>query len=113
MSFQSVMDELRGEYLAGFPKKIELIHQALNSNDCEFIELEFHKLKGTGSTYGLPEVSLLGETVERACKTNPTNLKQFVPLAIKILETIHTARLAGQIVDLKLHSPFLELQNSI
>ena len=92
MSFQDVMIELRAEYLKGFPNKISLLKINLAINNIEELELEFHKMKGTGATYGIPEISVIGEIMETCCLKKPELLEKAIPAICNILNFIIAQR---------------------
>jgi HPt (histidine-containing phosphotransfer) domain-containing protein len=94
--FEKMMADLKREYIAGLPQKILDIQTHLSMNDSATLRDDFHKLKGTGKTYGIPEISELGEAVEKICLKKPENIPSVVPVAIELLRKIHSARLAGQ-----------------
>ena len=66
-NYNQLMEELKTEYLQSFADKFQLLLDLHKNKDWEKIELEFHKLKGTGTTYGVPEVSELCFHLERLC----------------------------------------------
>jgi len=92
MSFEQMMQELTQEYLEALPAKIADIENHFRQMDISVLREDFHKLKGTGSTYGIPEISLIGEAVEDICMGQPHRLSEVVPEAIEILREIHLAR---------------------
>lgn len=92
MSFEQMMAELREEYVASFPGKINEIQSHFAANDLERLCDDFHKLKGTGKTYGIPEISILGELIEKICMENKISPNRFIPEAIQILGNIYAHR---------------------
>jgi HPt (histidine-containing phosphotransfer) domain-containing protein len=60
------MLELRTAYIISLANKAERLAQALSSKDFETVERLGHQLKGSGSTYGFPEISALGAQLEAA-----------------------------------------------
>lgn len=56
----------------------------------------FHKLKGTGKTYGLPEISELAAVVEEACLLDPGAGRRQAERALPLLRDIARTRHAGQ-----------------
>ena len=80
--------ELKKEYLATFQEKQELIKIAWAEHDRDKLENEFHKMKGTGRTYGLPEISVLGGMMELLCKENHPKLGLCVFMTLEILPKI-------------------------
>ena len=92
MSFEQMMQELTEEYLEALPAKIADIENHLRVMDVSVLREDFHKLKGTGSTYGIPEISMIGQAMEDICLGQPHRLSEVVPDAIEILREIHLAR---------------------
>ena len=64
MSFESMMAELRKEYVESLNDKVSECQSYLDKSDFGALQNLFHKLKGSGATYGIPEASLLGELIE-------------------------------------------------
>ena len=67
MNFDELLKSLQTDYVAALPNKIAIIKSQIKSGDIKALRESFHKFKGTGRTYGLPEVSELAELVERLC----------------------------------------------
>ena len=86
------MLELRQEYISELPMKIEEIRAHLDANDLLTLQDDFHKLKGTGKTYGIPEISDLGEVTETICQENPESALEAVLKALEILDRIYQER---------------------
>lgn len=106
MNFDDMMKELRVEYLQALPAKVDQLEKSLDREDIELLREDFHKLKGTGKTYGFPEISELGEVVERILIHRPQSFEQFIPEAIGLLKDIHRERLASRSFDLHQDSRF-------
>lgn len=100
MSIQDVLAGLQKTYLASMPEKITLIDSLFKSGDLEKLETEYHKLKGTGRTYGLPEFTQLGATLERICEIDPASLPKAVPLSLTLMSRMRDARVQGASVSL-------------
>lgn len=96
MNFQDLMDELKQEYIESLPDKIRDIEAHYEQKDFQLLKEDFHKLKGTGKTYGLPEISLLGEAVERICLRSTGEALVVIPEALKLLRETHSKRKASQ-----------------
>lgn len=94
--FEKMMAELRRDYVNGIPQKIIDIEAHLGANDATTLRDDFHKLKGTGRTYGIPEISELAEAVEKICLKKPDLIGEIVPKAVELLRAIHSARIGGQ-----------------
>jgi HPt (histidine-containing phosphotransfer) domain-containing protein len=80
--------ELRTEYLETFDEKIDQIQRIWQSYDSKSLESEFHKIKGTGSTYGIKEATQLAEVMEDLCHQGTPQLGMCVLLSIDILVKI-------------------------
>lgn len=80
--------ELKGEYLDSFPEKIETIRQFWESGDRTGLHNEFHKIKGTGTTYGLPEVTDIAEILEEMCEQECEKLGAGIVIALDLLQKI-------------------------
>lgn len=109
MSIHDVLAELRKTYLEALPARADGIEKLLYDGKYNEVETEFHKLKGTGKTYGLPEVSQVGEVAERLVEHGSTSADESVPAAIKVLRKIATSRAEGLPLDLEKDADFLYL----
>lgn len=96
VSFEELLKTLRAEYLASLPQKVDLIKKQIATGSKLEIRDSFHKLKGTGRTYGLPEVSELAEVTEAICMEKADQSETAAEQAVAILQEIYTARQQGQ-----------------
>ena len=81
-----LLAELKSEYLEKLPGKIKHLRQVNTTHDWVQIEEEFHKLKGTGKTYGFPEVSQLCEKMESLAQHRDTQIPGLFDQAVELLE---------------------------
>ena len=88
-NLDDLLKELRAEYVASLPQKIISIGQHLSQQDWVTLRDDFHKLKGTGKTYGIPIITELGEVVEKICMTKTQTAPAAIPLAIDLLAKIY------------------------
>ena len=109
-SFEQMMAELLAEYLASVPQKVNDINQHLNANDAKALREDFHKLKGTGKTYGVAEISEMAEVVEKLCLNKPDVAVQAATLGVKLLQLIQASRLKKVPFDISSHPDFLALK---
>ena len=58
------------------------------TKNTEQLQDEFHRLKGTGKTYGIPEVTELATIMENFYKSDPNLAMEHTPKAVEILEDI-------------------------
>jgi hypothetical protein len=105
-----VLADMQKQYIHGLPVKAENIEKLWSQRQIQDIETEFHKLKGTGKTYGLPEISQIGEVTEHLCESGEAALKQALPLALRLLRKVHQLRSQGQALELQSEVDFQELQ---
>lgn len=110
MSFDDLLKTLHQEYLSSLPIKISSIQNQMQVGDPSELRESFHKLKGTGRTYGLPEVSELAAVVEEICIDYPPKAVAAVGLALDILREIHTARLSGKPFALEVDERFNQIR---
>jgi len=108
MSFEDMMKELQKEYIENLPSKITAIEGHFAQMDVTALEGAFHKIKGTGKTYGIPELSVLAKTLEKACKDNH-NIKEIIPPSIAILKKIESARKEGDQFNIEADSLYGEV----
>ncbi len=106
---KEILEGLKRDYLKSLPEKIENAAKLWRAGETDLLETEFHKLKGTGKTYGLPEISELGLIAEELCSKKGATRDRAVELALDILGKIHEARLAGEEFDLSGCGEFAEL----
>lgn len=84
-----LLADLRRDYLASFPAKIEKLRALLAAHEIQSLTDEFHKLKGTGKTYGVAEISLVSELAEAVCETQPQEIHWAIPAALEFLQQIY------------------------
>ena len=96
MNFDELLKTLHQDYLASLPKKISLIESQITAGAVTDLRESFHKLKGTGRTYGMPEISDLAALVEAVCLQFPERAVTAAGLALDMMREIHAARRAGQ-----------------
>ena len=109
--FESMMLELKQEYISEIPMKLEEIRSHLNANDIVTLQDDFHKLKGTGKTYGIPEISALGEVTETICRENPDQAMEAILKALDILDRIHQNRADSKAYPINSDDCFVHLKN--
>lgn len=62
--FKKMLLDMKQDYLVALPKRIILIRDLTDKENWKDLNEEFHKLKGTGKTYGFPEISIVCEILE-------------------------------------------------
>lgn len=100
MNFDELLKTLHQDYLSSLPKKIVSIREQMKTGNASDLRESFHKLKGTGRTYGMPEVSELAALVEAICAGFPDNAVTATGHALDIMQDIYNARSKAQAHDL-------------
>ncbi len=111
MNFDELLKSLQVDYIAALPNKIAVIRAQIKARSLSDLRESFHKFKGTGRTYGLPEVSELAELVERLCIDEHSEAVTAAGHAVAILADIHKARKEGKSYSLPHDPRFLEIRN--
>jgi HPt (histidine-containing phosphotransfer) domain-containing protein len=101
MTFDEMMAELKRDYIKSLPEKMDTLKLHFDSQAVDELTNDFHKLKGTGKTYGLPEVSELGLFMEKLCREKPEQIPVALPLALQVLQDIYLGHTQDKSVDLK------------
>jgi len=98
MSLKDILADLQKDYIRSMPSKVTNLQFLWQEGRREELATEYHKLKGTGRTYGIPEISQLGEALEALLESqaDQPSLQNAVELSFCILKRIHTARVAGE-----------------
>ena len=92
MSMDDLLRELQLEYIQSIPEKKAELTQYLELKDVDNLINCFHKLKGSGKTYGLDEVSILGQFFESWMREHKEKVLPFIATAVEILDRIYTYR---------------------
>ncbi len=95
------MLELKAEYLQKFPVKLKILKELTELRSWQELENEYHKLKGTGKTFGFPEVSLVCEKLEGLALTEFPDKTEFYLLALLFFEDLYQSYLLNQPLDLQ------------
>ena len=82
-----LLQELRDEYLKELPQTLETIKSS--SHDLKALACIFHKLKGSGKTYGITAITTIATPLENLClKGDRTKLQEHLEAAIELLHDI-------------------------
>jgi HPt (histidine-containing phosphotransfer) domain-containing protein len=63
--FEERIRILREGFVAGLPERLAAMRAALRKDDRKALQLEAHRLAGTGVSFGLPQLTVWGRDVER------------------------------------------------
>lgn len=83
-----VLDDLKREYILTFPKKLEKIEKLTAVENWKELADEYHKLKGTGKTYGFPQISTLCEKMEQMANQLTTQQRPLFDSGLSILKKL-------------------------
>jgi HPt (histidine-containing phosphotransfer) domain-containing protein len=111
MSMDDLLKELQLEYIQGMPEKIQELKAFSKEKDLENLLNAFHKLKGSGKTYGVEEVSILGEFFEMWLREKKDKAIPFANQAAIILERIYTSRKESKPYSLTTDLEFQKLKS--
>jgi HPt (histidine-containing phosphotransfer) domain-containing protein len=84
-----VLNELKADYLKKLPTKIVNLRALTEAQNWEGLEDEYHKLKGTGKTYGFPEISTICEKLEFLVQQKHHQKPELFQGANDLLEKMH------------------------
>jgi HPt (histidine-containing phosphotransfer) domain-containing protein len=111
LSLEQILADLKREYLAGIPSRVATIREHLSLGDAAVLEEDFHKIKGTGMTYGVPELSKIGELGETICRDRQQQITLAVPVLLDLISSIHESRSRQQTFDLTADPRFSDLDD--
>lgn len=80
--------ELKGEYLDTFPEKIKSIETFWQKRDRKNLQNEYHKIKGTGSTYGAEELSTIADIMEELCERDSQHLGMSIMISLDAFQKV-------------------------
>lgn len=80
--------ELKAEYLETFTEKITTIEKAWQAKNRKQLESEYHKIKGTGATYGINEATQVAEVLEALCHEGSTKLGLCIMVSLHLFRKI-------------------------
>lgn len=92
MSLEETLKQLQKEYIEDLPNKIETLKTFLAQDQFDEMINFFHQLKGSGKTYGIADISWLGEQMEHVLKKGSPKKQELVEKAAKVLEKIYQAK---------------------
>lgn len=97
----ALLAELKAEYLEALPGKIEKLKNLTEKREWGELSDEYHKMKGTGKTYGFPEVSIICEKMEFLALHHHAQQEALFKQALDLLERVRQAHAIGHNYDLK------------
>jgi len=77
MDFEAMMKQMRQKYLADMKSKASELQAMVDKKDIENLESFFHKIKGSGASYGLPAFTEFGAKYEAKAKERDLSDEDF------------------------------------
>lgn len=102
--------ELKQEYLESFDEKIESIMTFWFRRDLKNLKNEFHKIRGTGTTYGVHEATAIAEILEDLCDDNSPKLGLSIMIFVEMLRHIRFQHEHKNTLELDSQKCFLALK---
>jgi HPt (histidine-containing phosphotransfer) domain-containing protein len=93
---KDIMKELQDEYIRTLPEKIKSLEAHFQKLEYDKVTDAFHKIKGSGMTYGVPELSAIGATLETICQKHPQQMGWAVAKSYYLMQQVYTYRLSGR-----------------
>lgn len=90
---EELLLQLKKDYLASIPEKICELQQLFAKGQQAELRNAFHRLKGSGQTYGVPAITLIAKEMERLCGQSELIDFHFFKMAITLLTTIHQGQI--------------------
>lgn len=100
---EQVLADLKKDYLKALPAKIEKLQTFIKAQQWNSVVEEAHKLKGTGKTYGFPEVSCIAAKIEHLAEDSTKRTDSFFSNAWTLLEEMRNSYLQEKDFDLNSH----------
>lgn len=107
---KEAFEALRVKYLNSIPEKIENIRKTIAANDLHPLQQEFHKIKGSGKTYGYGDVTLIAIEIDKHCKASNPNSFLLAEKACLLLKKIFDNLTSQMVYDLQTDPLFKEIQ---
>ena len=107
-----LFSELKKEYLDSFEDKFQSLTRYWQTGDRVNLQNEFHKIKGTGTTYGVQEATDVATLMEELCCQDSAQLGLYVLLALELLQKICAEHREGRTLDLAREKHFTRLAQS-
>ena len=110
MDFENHLKKLRKKYLMKLNLKVKSMKVLFQQKDWNSLRAELHKIKGTGLTYGFPEISHICRFLEQWVIKGE---KHFFEMGFPLLEKALFERHKNKIYPLQKDKLFLKLQATI
>lgn len=109
MSLEDMLKELRHGYLVELDDKVQAITKFLEDAQIAKMRDSFHNLKGSGTTYGVPEITLIASRLETLCENPTSDLTWAVETALHLIKKVQTACLTATEFEIESDTDFQRL----
>jgi len=92
MSFNDMLEKLKMNYLKDLNVKVNELTDFVGSIESKSDEIQtfYHQLKGSGATYGVPEISEIGKTFEDKAKDKSLTDSDIEESKLKLEDVLKT-----------------------
>jgi len=113
MDMQQLLAKLKKDYLNEFPQKIKVAREQYSNSNWPELQDTFHKLKGSGKTYGIPEISEVCQLLESLTEKTPNKLSEVFQDALSLLLEIGQKHLNNEELSLNDDERFKRIQKQL
>ncbi len=114
MNLDEILAKLQKKYIKNMPDKIKTMDKLIQVEDFKSLREEFHKIKGTGRTYGLAEVSDLGALFEEILILSEFQPKMNWALdAYDLFKDIYDSRSKNKVFNIGRDPRYKNLQSAL
>jgi HPt (histidine-containing phosphotransfer) domain-containing protein len=113
VKLENILEELKRDYVASLPSRVETMSGLLKAGNAALLKDDFHKLKGSGKTYGVPEVSSVAELGESICRDKQSEMGFAIPVLLQLLTEIHQKQSRQESFDVGRDPRFSQLKQLV
>lgn len=104
-----LLQELKQQYLEELPDILKKAKTYNSQQDWESLKEELHKLKGSGETYGWPDISELARSLEQLLEKEGFS-QELLKKGLDIFGELQQAAINKNSLDLQQHPDFIKIQ---
>lgn len=104
-----LLQELKKDYLKKLPAHIEKLYKLTSERDWPLLEEEYHKLKGTGKTYGFTDISVVCEKLESLAKKKEDKYWEIFNQGVLLLDEMNQNYQLQKTLEINNHPLFLSI----
>ncbi len=96
---QKALDLLKDKYLNSLSEKIEIIKSHIALKNLSGLQQEFHKLKGSGKTYGFNNITLISTRIDLLLKNKSPEALDYASKSCTLFEKIINSHFNNESYD--------------